>query len=402
MILRRVSGPIAIGEDRRVPEGTLGGVGLVHELLCDEEPLGVLSRVRMQLSAGGVLVFGTALLDFGPLRIPRSGWTPWQGSMRYFLRREHLHLLLLRAGFGDVWMQRQTLGQEAEPSSTRLAPRIASSAARMGVQSGFRGDHLLGTVIVSAVAKEASRRPKLSIIMPVFNENATFRKAIDMVLTKDLEGVDKEVIVVESNSTDGTREVVREYEGCSGVTAIFQDRPRGKGYAVRAGLRAATGDVILIQDADLEYDVDDYDALLEPILAYRRMFVLGSRHRGDWKLRRFGDAPITAFFFNLAHIFFTAVLNLLLHERMTDPFTMFKVFRRDALFGLQFVCNRFDFDHELVIKLVRKGYHPLEIPVNYASRSYSEGKKVSVVHDGLTWLWTDIRLRLRPLGPRSH
>ena len=108
--------------------------------------------------------------------------------------------------------------------------------------------------------------------------------------------------------------------------------------------------------------------------------------------------PLTAAVFNLGHWIFKSVINLALNSRMTDPFTMFKVFRRDALFGIDFVCNRFDFDIELVMKLVRKGYVPLELPVNYVARSFAEGKKVSITRDGLTWLWTILKLRLSPIG----
>jgi glycosyltransferase involved in cell wall biosynthesis len=236
----------------------------------------------------------------------------------------------------------------------------------------------------------------------VYNERATFQQSIDAVLAKELDGVDKEIIIVESNSTDGTAELVRAYAGRAGVRLIVQDRPRGKGNAVREGLKAASGSVVLIQDADREYDVEDYDALLEPLLADQAIFVLGTRHSGEWKLRQFSGQPLVSLFFNLGHVFYTWVLNALLRERMTDPFTMYKVFRRDALYGLEFVCNRFDFDHELVIKLVRKGYRPSEIAVNYVSRSFRDGKKVSVIRDGLTWLWTDFRLRLGPIGPRTH
>ena len=110
------------------------------------------------------------------------------------------------------------------------------------------------------------------------------------------------------------------------------------------------------------------------------------------------DAPLTAAIFNFGHSFFRTAINVALNTSMTDPFTMFKVFRRDALFGIDFVCNRFDFDIELVMKLVRKGYVPVELPVNYASRSFAEGKKVSFTRDGLTWLWTIAKMRLSPIG----
>jgi glycosyltransferase involved in cell wall biosynthesis len=234
--------------------------------------------------------------------------------------------------------------------------------------------------------------------VPVFNERATFQEMMDALLAKPLPGLRKEIIVVESNSTDGSRDLVRSYEGQPGVRVLLQPGPRGKGHAVREGLALATGDIVMIQDADLEYDLDDYDGLLAPVVAWQSMFILGSRHQGGWKMRTFNDAPVIAAIFNLGHWFFKSVMNVVLNSRMTDPFTMFKVFRRDALFGIDFVCNRFDFDIELVIKLVRKGYVPVELPVNYSARSFAEGKKVSFTRDGLTWLWTILKLRFSPIG----
>jgi hypothetical protein len=104
---------------------------------------------------------------------------------------------------------------------------------------------------------------------------------------------------------------------------------------------------------------------------------------------------------NFGHLFFTGLMNVLFRQKMTDPFTMFKVFHRDCLFGLKFECNRFDFDHELVIKLVRKGYVPLEIPVNYSSRSFREGKKVRMLRDPWGWLWVNLKLRVTRLFPKD-
>jgi hypothetical protein len=139
--------------------------------------------------------------------------------------------------------------------------------------------------------------------------------------------------------------------------------------------------------------------LLAPVMAWQSMFVLGSRHLFGWKMRKFTDAPLMAVILNLGHQFFRTLVNLALRTQMTDPFTMFKVFRRDALFGIDLLSSRFDLDIELVMKLVRKGYLPLEIPVNYASRSFAEGKKVSFTRDGLTWIGTILRYRLNPIGP---
>jgi glycosyltransferase involved in cell wall biosynthesis len=256
-----------------------------------------------------------------------------------------------------------------------------------------------GTTVVSAIAAEKRTDCTLSIIVPVYNEQATIRELLDSLLALRLTGVNKEVIIVESNSTDGSRPIVESYAQRDGVKIILQPGPRGKGFAIREGLTAATGDIVMIQDADLEYDLDDYEGLLEPMLAWQSMFVLGSRHLFGWKMRKFTDAPLMAVILNLGHQFFRSLVNLALNTQITDPFTMYKVFRRDALFGIELRSSRFDLDIELVMKLVRKGYLPLEIPVNYASRSFAEGKKVSFTRDGLTWVGTILRYRLQAIGP---
>jgi len=406
MALRGVRGPSAVlGGESPPGERALMGVALLDDVLGGDDPLATLRSLRARLAEGGVLLLATSPLDVGPLRVPLAASPSWQAPRHLYMRREHLHLLMLKAGFAEVWMARERVGSAADRSERApLAARAVSAAVRLGLQTGLMHyeRRRMTTVLVSARALPAPDKPKLSIVMPVYNERATFRDSIEAVLAKDLGQVEKELIVVESASTDGTTELVRAYAGRPGVRLIFQESPRGKGHAVREGLKAATGSLVLIQDADLEYDVEDYDALLEPLLAHRAVFVLGTRHAGEWKMREFSGAPLLSLFFNLGHVFFTMVLNVLLHERMTDPFTMYKVFHRDALYGLDFVCNRFDFDHELVIKLVRKGYRPHEVAVNYASRSYGEGKKVSVWRDALTWLWTDLRLRLGALGRRPH
>ena len=224
------------------------------------------------------------------------------------------------------------------------------------------------------------------------------KEALDAIVAREIPGIRLELIFVESNSTDGTREIVLTYQNNPRVKLILEDKPRGKGFAVRTGLKEVTGDVILIQDADLEYDLADYDALVAPIFAGRQAFVLGSRHgQGGWAIRKFTDQPLRGLILNLAHWTFTLMINVSLGIWLKDPFTMYKVFRRDCLKDLTFECNRFDFDWELLIKLVRKGYKPIELPITYRSRSFAEGKKIRMWSDPVTWMKALIKYRFQKL-----
>jgi glycosyltransferase involved in cell wall biosynthesis len=248
------------------------------------------------------------------------------------------------------------------------------------------------------MSNDAHRSHSLSVIIPVFNEVSTAKESLDRILAKEIPGWTIEFIVVESNSTDGTRAIVEGYRSNPRVKIILEDKPRGKGYAVRNAFRFATGEFILIQDADLEYDVDDYDELLAPLASGRQTFVLGSRHgEGGWAIRKFNDQPLQALILNLAHWFFTLCIDLSLWVWLKDPFTMYKVFRRDCISDLTFECDRFDFDWELLIKLIRKGHKPIEIPITYRSRSFKEGKKVSMFRDPITWMAALIKYRFAPL-----
>ncbi|HXA13584.1 MAG TPA: glycosyltransferase family 2 protein [Opitutaceae bacterium] len=238
----------------------------------------------------------------------------------------------------------------------------------------------------------------LTVIVPVFNESRTARETLDALLAKQIAGVQFEVVIVESNSTDGSRDIVLGYQADPRVKLILEDTPRGKGHAVRAGLACATGDIIIIQDADLEYDLNDYEELLVPIITGRQTFVLGSRHgQSGWAIRKFDDQPLHALLLNVGHWTFTLMVNAALGIWLRDPFTMYKVFRRDCIEGLTFESNRFDFDFELLMKLVRNGHRPIEIPISYKSRSFKEGKKVSMIRDPLTWLRAVVKYRFAKL-----
>jgi glycosyltransferase involved in cell wall biosynthesis len=237
---------------------------------------------------------------------------------------------------------------------------------------------------------------KLSIIMPVFNEARYCQRIIETVLAKRLP-IDKELIIVESNSTDGSREIVQSFDGRPGVRVVLQDRPRGKGFAVRAGLEAATGTIILIQDADFEYDVDDYDALLEPILQHRAAFVLGSRSLGldDWKVRKFGQDRLKGLVLNAAQVSFAQTFNVLYQQKVTDVNTMFKVFRTECLDGINLEGDGFELDIELVCRLTKNGYSPMEVPVNYIARGFAEGKKIKFGRESVLSYLAFLRYRFK-------
>jgi glycosyltransferase involved in cell wall biosynthesis len=242
----------------------------------------------------------------------------------------------------------------------------------------------------------------LSVVMAVYNEARTVSDVIDQVLKVDLDGRPRELIIVESNSTDGTREIVQSYEGHPNVRVIYQSRPLGKGHAVRAGLAAAAGDVILIQDGDLEYSVEDYPALLQPIERGHATFVLGSRHVRGKPMRQFAASHRIGVVLNAAHWIFTGLFDLTYRVRLRDPFTMYKVFRRECIDGLTFSSNRFDFDWELVAKLIRRGHVPVEVPVTYDSRDFDSGKKVRLFRDPLTWLVACFKFRVVPIEPQPE
>jgi hypothetical protein len=373
------------------------------------DPCRTLKTLRSLMAQGTPLIFNIPLLDGSQARLMGRNWHEWRPTNRWYFARETLHLALLSAGFEQVWFEPERRTYSLDLLTDRLAQNDELGLSQRGLIAVHRLFPSMlrrwkfplpqGTVVVSAVAGAKRTECAVSIIVPVFNEQATVRQLLDSLLSKPLQGARKEVIIVESNSSDGSRQIVESYAQHDEVKIILQPKARGKGFAVREGLAAATGDIILIQDADLEYDLDDYEGLLEPLLAWQSIFVLGSRHQSGWKMRKFTDAPLMAVVLNMGHQFFRTLINLALRVQLTDPFTMFKVFRRDALFGIDLLSSRFDLDIELVMKLVRKGYLPLEIPVNYASRSFAEGKKVSFVRDGLTWVTTILRFRLFPIGP---
>jgi SAM-dependent methyltransferase len=378
-----------------LPHGTFDAAFL-NGALEHTDPLALLRKVRAALRPGGDLV-----VVVGDDSATRGDQLP-----RYALSAVPLTRVTLAAGFKPRSCGILSRSIETPVQDSRLGsePVPLERAARFAESLGKRVEVPSGLLAMHARAEAPPARPKLSIIMPVFNEAATFLETFERVYAAHVAGVDREIVLVESNSTDGSRELVKSIEHRPGVVVLWEDRPQGKGHGVRAAIAASTGDFILIQDADSEYDVGDYDIVLEPLLTLSATFVLGSRHMGGrtWKIRQFANQRLLAYVMNLAHESFTTLANSLYGTEMRDPTTMYKVFRREAYEGIHFTRDRFDFDWELVCKLVRRGHVPVEVPVNYRSRSFDEGKKVRFFRDPITWLETIIASRFEPLNEEER
>ena len=331
-----------------------------------------------------------------PAMLLRRYWPSFFDFKSAFFNTSNLAALMMRFGFVLT-----SQGPVAEHHTLEyVLDRIASQARASVMVRQTPASHVVLPVRTGAHAatfrraKPSSAREKLSIIFPCYNEGHYVEQVLEALLAKQLK-IDKEIIIVESNSTDGTRDIVKKFASRPGVTLILEEKPQGKGHAVRAGLKAATGSIILIQDADFEYDLDDYDALLEPILQRKTSFVLGSRSLGldDWKVRRFAKGHVKGLALNFAQLVFARTFNALYQKQTTDINTMFKVFRSECLEGLNLEGDRFELDIELVCKLVRNGNAPMEVPVNYVARGFEEGKKISFVRDALPSYWAIFKYR---------
>ena len=233
--------------------------------------------------------------------------------------------------------------------------------------------------------------PLLSIIVPLYNEESTAGELLDKLINRKWV-MDCEFVIVESNSKDRTREIAQSFADHPNVKLVLEDKPSGKGNGVLRGIKEASGQFIAIQDGDLEYDVEDYDKLLPPVRDYKTLFMLGSRYKkDDWRMRKFSDGgKWIADYLNLGQKLLTWTLNTACGCKLTDPFTMYKIFHRDCMYGINFVGGNFGLDWELVIRFIRKGYVPMEIPIYYKARSYAEGKHIDLFKtpiEGLKALW---------------
>ncbi len=246
------------------------------------------------------------------------------------------------------------------------------------------------------------RNAKLSVVIPVYNERAYIEEILRRVQETDMH---KEVIVVDDGSTDGTRAWLLEIEkrqqaredeveildgearlDLANLRILFQERNSGKGAALRRGFAEATGDILLVQDADLEYDPRDYGKLLEPILDGRADVVYGSRFLG-------GPQRVHYFWHYVANKFLTLFSDMFTNLKLTDIETCYKAFRREVLIGIRLRSDRFGFEPEITAKIAKGKWRVYEVPISYSGRTYEEGKKITW-RDGVQALWYILRYNL--------
>jgi glycosyltransferase involved in cell wall biosynthesis len=227
----------------------------------------------------------------------------------------------------------------------------------------------------------------LSIVIPVFNEVNTLKEVIGRVREVHLPQVARrEIVIVDDYSTDGTRDLLATYKGQNGFKIIFHDRNRGKGAALRTGIAETTGSIVLIQDADLEYDPQEYPKLLAPLLAGKADVVFGSRFAGGESKR------VLYFWHSVGNKFLTILSNMFTNINLTDMETCYKMFRGDVIRSIRIEEDRFGFEPEVTSKVARMGCRIYEVGISYSGRTYAEGKKINW-KDGVRAIWCIIKYR---------
>jgi glycosyltransferase involved in cell wall biosynthesis len=230
---------------------------------------------------------------------------------------------------------------------------------------------------------------KLTVVIPVYNECQTVEEILRRVAAAALPpGVESEIVVVDDCSTDGTREVLRRFATSGDLPFRLFEQPRnmGKGAAVRRGFAEATGDIVLIQDADLEYDPSEYVTLLDPILGGHADVVYGSRFLG-------GPHRVLFFWHYVGNRLLTMLSNMLTDLNLSDMETCYKVFRRDVLERIELCSNRFGIEPEITAKVAKLQVRVFEVPISYFGRTYAEGKKIGW-RDGFAAIWAILRYNL--------
>jgi glycosyltransferase involved in cell wall biosynthesis len=223
---------------------------------------------------------------------------------------------------------------------------------------------------------------KLSIVIPIYNERETLETLIAKVNAVDY---DKEIILIDDFSTDGSREILNKYENKESFKVLYHNHNQGKGAALRTGFSSVNGDIIIIQDADLEYNPADYGTLIEPIMDGRADVVYGSRFLG-------GPHRVLFFWHSIGNMVLTTLSNMLTDVNLTDMETGYKVFTKKVNDTLTFKCNRFGFEPEFTAKVAKTNFRIYEVPISYNGRDYSQGKKITW-KDGIAAIWYIFKFR---------
>ncbi len=225
---------------------------------------------------------------------------------------------------------------------------------------------------------------KVSIIIPVFNERETLKELLKRVEQANFSGLEKEIIMVDDCSKDGTTEILKELSKTYKV--LYHEKNQGKGAAIRTAVKEATGDFVVIQDADLEYSPDDYDKLLPLLISNEADVVYGSRFKNSDNSENFILKN------KIANLFLTMLMNILYGSAITDMETCYKAFKREFIQGITIKSNRFDFEPEITAKVLKKKARLVEIPISYNGRGHEEGKKINW-KDGIQAILTIIKYR---------
>lgn len=228
---------------------------------------------------------------------------------------------------------------------------------------------------------------KLSVIIPAYNEAETIRAIVDEVLAVDLDNMEKEIVIVDDCSTDGTRQVLEELTENPEIKVQYHEINQGKGAALRTGFAAASGDMLIIQDADLEYDPMEYSKLLAPILKGRADVVYGSRFAGGESHR------VLYFWHSVGNRFLTLLSNMFTNLNLTDMEVCYKVFTKEIISQITICENRFGFEPEITAKVAKLECRIFEVGISYSGRTYSEGKKINW-RDGFRAIWCIIKYNL--------
>ncbi len=260
-----------------------------------------------------------------------------------------------------------------------VLPRLTAEAANTALRELENASELIQGMQAPAGRLDA---PNLTVIIPAYNEVGTICEVVGSVLALDIR---KQIIIVDDGSTDGTREAILTFRGRSGIEVVLHEQNQGKGAAIQSGIRLATGDVLIVQDADLEYDPQDILKVIKPICDGESDVVYGSRylanaHQDRSAIHRFGNACLTGF------------SNWMTNQRLTDMETCYKAFRRELIQGINIEQRRFGFEPEITAKLARKKIVIREVAISYQSRSWHQGKKIGM-RDLVSTLWCIIRYR---------